>query len=279
MPWLILAVLADFGFVQLFKLGQQRQHAAPVVVAANYLTLGLCLAIYLLVTQAKAPPVAAIALGCGTGVFFIATMLLLNHTLTLAPVGAVLTSFRMSIVLPLAMGVWIWNEPLSLLQALGLALALAALALMPAGGSAQRLASVPRMLGLLASIFVLQGICNTALRAVHYLGWDDFFLYILMAAGFTGGALGLVYLRLRQVRATRAAVLFGAGIGAYNAISTPIVLTALSHFPGTTYFPIAGCGMVILDNLFAHFYWREPLSRIALLGVGVAITSLVVILF
>ncbi|MBL9208321.1 MAG: hypothetical protein JNN01_24770 [Opitutaceae bacterium] len=279
MFWLLLAVLADFGFVQLFKLGQRRRHAAPVIVAANYLTLGVMVALYLLVTGASAPPAAALALGVGTGVFFISTMLVLNHALTQAPLGAVLTSFRMSILLPVAMGVWIWNEPLSLFQAFGLALAVAALALMPAGGSTQRPGSAPAILGLLVAIFVLQGICNTALRAVHYQGWDAYFLHILMAAGFTGGGLGLGYLRLRNVEPTRPALLFGAGIGIYNAISTPIVLTALSHFPGTTYFPIAGCGIVMLDNLFAHFYWREPLSRTALIGVGVAITSLFVILF
>lgn len=279
MFWLLLAVLADFGFVQLFKLGQRRRHAAPVIVAANYLTLGVVLALYLLVTGASAPPVAALALGVGTGVFFISTMLVLNHALTQAPLGAVLTSFRMSILLPLAMGVWIWNEPLSPFQAFGLALALAALALMPAGGNTQRRVSAPAILGLLVAIFLLQGICNTALRAVHYQGWDVYFLHILMAAGFTGGGLGLVYLRFRKVQPTRPALFFGAGIGVYNAISTPIVLTALSHFPGTTYFPIAGCGIVVLDNLFAHFYWREPLSRTALIGVGVAITSLFVILF
>jgi hypothetical protein len=54
-------------------------------------------------------------------------------------------------------------------------------------------------------------------------------------------------------------------------------LTALSKLPGTLFYPALGCSVVLLDNLSAHFFWREHLSRSAIAGVAVALLSLALV--
>ena len=66
----------------------------------------------------------------------------------------------------------------------------------------------------------------------------------------------------------------GGGIGLFNCIGLVVILIALSRIPGTVYFPTLGCAVVILDNLFAHFHWKERLTRPAVAGAVLAVFSL-----
>jgi len=108
MSWLFL----DSVFAQFFKLAQRQGHPAPVVVSTNYLTLGLGVLIYLLVTRQLILPFPVVLTGVACGASFVVAMLTMNHALAKAPVGLVLTAFRMAIVFPVALGTWIWNEGL-----------------------------------------------------------------------------------------------------------------------------------------------------------------------
>ncbi len=278
MSWLILAVLLEFVFVQMLKFAQRRGDAAPVVVTTNYLVVATALLIYLVTCGTLAAPVAAVVTGVLSGSVFLLSMLLFNRALQLAAVGPVLTAYRMALVVPLVPGVLLWGETLGVAQLGGLLLALAALVLMSARpGEASRLGS-GAMLRLLLAVFVVQGVCGTAMRSVHYQGLDAFLLPVLLVASLTAGSLGMGYLWWRGVRPAGPAVRLGLGLGTYNALALPAVMTALSHWPGTIYFPITGCGVLVLDHLCAHFWWREKLSRFAMAGLALALMSLALIL-
>lgn len=277
MHWLFLSTILDFGFVQFFKLGQQRGYYAPIVVTANYLTVAASISVYLLVTDNWHFPEGSVETGFITGVLFISSMLLMNFALTIAPVGSVLSAFRMAIVVPVFFGVYLWNEPLASTQAIGLLLALLALVLMtPRTKTNARFTGI-RALILLGMICVWQGFSHTSLRSVHYQGLDDAFLQVLMITGATAGLIGAIYILLKKRRPTAPAVKLGIFIGAYNAIALCVILIALSKLPGTLFFPVVGCSVVLLDNLFAHFYWNEHLNRPAIAGVGIAILSLALV--
>ena len=46
----------------------------------------------------------------------------------------------------------------------------------------------------------------------------------------------------------------------------------------TVFFPLQGCAVVIMDNLFAHFFWKEPLGRSAMAGAALGAISMLLIL-
>lgn len=278
MIWLLLSIILDFGFIQSFKLSQRKGHYAPVVVAANYLAMALAIALYLLATDQWVFPTAAIITGLITGTVFISSMLLMNHALTIAPVGSVLTAFRMSIIIPIALGIYLWNEPMASTQFIGLVLALGALALMTTKSENATHLQGPKAFGLLAILCFWQGFSHTCLRSVHYNGLDDYFLQVLLLTGTTAGLLGCGVIALRKHRPKKPAIQYGIFIGLYNAIALCVIMIALSQLPGTLFFPALGCSVVLLDNLFAHFYWREHLPRPAIAGVGMAILAVLLVL-
>jgi drug/metabolite transporter (DMT)-like permease len=216
------------------------------------------------------------------GVSFIVSMLVMTRALELIPVATVLTAFRLAILLPIIASVVLWGEAVRALQILGTGLAIAALVLMTgrqfAGRGAARTAS-GALTGLLAlAVFLLQGLGQICLRWVHYAGASEARLSVLTVTAATAGLLGALAVAAQRYRPNRADLTMGAGIGAYNLVCLAVILTALSRVPGTIFFPLHGCAVVILDNAFAHFYWRERLDRWTVAGAALGACAMLLVL-
>jgi len=278
MIWLILAILFGFGFVQLFNWSQRRGEYAPVVVSTNYLTLSLAVASYLAFNHNLTYSPAIFKVGMISGIFFVSSMLVMTHALTIASAAPVITSFRLSLLLPVALGVYIWAEPITFVQIAGITLAVVALALMIRTKPKTHHLRGLKAFALIVVIFLIQGITFTCMRWIHYAGLDPDRLKVLSVIGLTAGIVGSLFILIQNRRPAKNEILMGAGIGLYNAIALSIVFTALSILPGTIYFPTVGCSIVLLDNLFAHFFWKERLSRPAIAGVGLAILAIVLVI-
>jgi drug/metabolite transporter (DMT)-like permease len=276
--WLLPALFLSFGFGQLFKLAQRRGCYAPAVVSANYLTIAAILLVYHLAIGQLEPAPRGPEVGAFIGLFFILAMLLMTRGLELAAVGAVLTSFRLAILIPIWASVWLWGETLTSVQTGGIILSLAALALMTRGGATAQRLSPLRSLGLLSLIFLGQGIAFCGMRWVHYAGLDDHFLQVLFFVTLTAGALGSLFILCRGRHPNRQDLRMGVGIGVYNLITLSFSLVALSKVSGTLFFPLQGCAVVLLDNLCAHFWWKEPLSRPAMAGAALGVLAMVLVL-
>ena len=156
---------------------------SPTVVSTNYLVVGASLMIYLAATEQLIVPIGALVTGLVTGSVFVSSLVLMTRMLERAPVGAVFTAFRMSIVVPVVFGVLLWQEPLAPGQMAGISLAILALVMMTSGMDATRHITGWKIVGLLLAVFLLQGLSHSCLRSVHYNGLDDSFVQIVMVTG------------------------------------------------------------------------------------------------
>ena len=264
----------EFGFGQLFKWSERRNLYAPVVVSANYLVVAGLLAIYAQSRGELAVDDRTLQLGLVTGTVFICSMLAMTRALTLVKASAVLTAFRLALVVPTAMSALVWNEPLTELQAAGALLALLALVLMTRDAGALLHLGNMRNLGLVLLVFCLQGTSLTCLRWVQYAGLGGDQPKFLMVTGLVAGSWGGFYLLVNRRRPQKSELATGAGIGLYNIAALMVILTALSQVPGTVFFPMMGCTVVVLDNLAARFLWKERLSPATLAGIALALAAI-----
>jgi drug/metabolite transporter (DMT)-like permease len=278
--WLVLASLTSLGFGQLFKWSQRRGCHAPTVVSANYLTLAAVLAIWHLWTGNDFAVPASVIVGGAMGLSFIVAMLVMTGALERFPVGMVLTSFRLSILAPVVVSVWLWGESLSAVQASGIGLALVALALISMSRSSGRSRPVVGAAALLTAlaVFATQGVGQICLGWVHYAGLDEQRLTVLMTCAATAGTGGGLVLLVRRHRPRIRDLHMGVGIGLFNLVALATTLTALMHLDRTLFFPVTGCLVVLLDGLFAHLWWKERMGRVGALGAGLGALALLLVL-
>ena len=100
MHWLPLAFAMEFCFGQAFKWTQRRGHYAPVVITTNYLLLSALLALYYLSQGQLTIGGRTALLGLVTGTVFITAMGTMTYALTQVRASAVLTGFRLSLIVP-----------------------------------------------------------------------------------------------------------------------------------------------------------------------------------
>ncbi len=273
--WLVPSVFLSFGFGQLFKWSQREGHSAPIVITVNYLVLATALAAYFTYRGDVLPSLPALQIGALTGLFFIASMLTMTHALTRLDSAPTLTSFRLAVIVPVFAGALLWNETVSPGQVIGFFAAATSLVLLTWQPASHR---ETRGLWWVCLIFILQGLSMCCLHAVHHAGLDTQRQHVLMITAATAGLLGLLYASLRRIPLRSGALRMGVGIGMFNLVTLTVSLTALAHIPGTIFFPINGCGVVLLDNLFAHFAWREPLGRTGMAGAALGALAMILIL-
>lgn len=277
MFWLIAATLLSFGFGQLWKWSQRRSLSAPVVVSTNYLTIAALLMVYFAGQGTLSFSYPVLLVGSATGLSFIVSMLVMTHALERTNVGPVLTSFRLSILVPIVYGIVIWDENATSLQYLGIILALLSLILMTWNRNTDDNTTSQRSLALILAIFGLQGISHCCLRWVHYADLDPQRMHVLAITTLSAGIVGALFVLVRRQMPKAREISMGLGIGLFNLVALGASLTALSLYQGTLFFPLNGSAVVILDNLCAHYLWREPLNRMGLLGAGLGIVSILLI--
>ena len=248
------------------------------MVSVNYLVLAGTLIPYYWVQGKLILTGPVLEVGVLTGCTFVIAMLVMTRALEIADVAAVLTAFRLGILLPIAIAVWLWGETASTLQIAGITLALLSLILMTRGKNTTGARTSNGHLLLVLLVFGLQGLSQTCLRWVHYADLDPQRQLVLLVTALTAGLLGAFYVVICGHRPQRADLAMGAGIGLFNLICLVVILTALTQVQGTVFFPLQGCAVVIMDNLFAHFFWKEPLGRTAVTGAALGAISMLLIL-
>lgn len=276
---LLLAACLSFGFGQLFKWSQRRGCHAPTVVSANYLAMAAILAGWHVWTGNDFAAPASLTVGGSMGLAFILSMLVMTAALERAPVAMVLAFFRLAILLPVVVSMWLWGESLSSTQGVGIGLALVALALITssrAPATAGPVGVAALLTGLL--VFGTQGIGQICLRWVHYAGLDEQRLTVLMTCAATAGVVGSAVVLAQGYRPTARDLRMGIGIGLFNLVALGTILKVLTELDGTLFFPVTGCLVVLLDGLFAHLWWKERLGRLGAFGAGLAALAMLLVL-
>ena len=100
----------------MWKVSQHRGLSAPAVISTNYQTIAACLLAYFWWSDTLAFSRPVLLVGGSTGLSFIISLLVMTHALKRASVGVVLTSFRLSILVPIVFGILVWGESASALQ-------------------------------------------------------------------------------------------------------------------------------------------------------------------
>lgn len=282
---LLFNILFSSAFTLIIKWVQVRQREDLFTVGPiNYITAAVLIAPQFF-NQPVAPDLSAALCGAGMGAcYFIAFFFV---TYAIREVGAAATTVvgSLSLLLPIIVAAFLWEEIPNPAQGWGVAFAVAALILIGTGRrkitapeSSQE--SQPRtwiIPAVLTTFFLLAG-CNRLLqRTLDHVSTKDQLPTFLFAAFVTASIPSVLMLIGRRRKISVQECAFGTAMGASNILQSHFILKALTVFEGYIVFPVSSSGGLLLTTFLVTGIFKEKLTRRTGVGIAVAVIALVLL--
>lgn len=213
------------------------------------------------------------------GVLFIITFILLSRSTLKAGVSITAVASRMSVIIPVSAGFVIFNDSVSALKIMGILLAIFSFYLIFEGKGVMKVKWKNVVLPLL--LFLGIGTNDTMMKYVefnHLAGDETLFLTIVFFAAFMMSFVALVIqIASGKEKFSAINIISGFILGSLNFGSTYFFIKSMSLFESSFLFPVFNVGIVVLTSVIGLTVFKEKLSRINWLGIGLAMLALLLI--
>jgi drug/metabolite transporter (DMT)-like permease len=211
------------------------------------------------------------------GFLFVSIFYAIAKTAQTISVAASMVAAKLSVVLPVIFAVFLYHETLEIVQIIGMVLSFFAVFFIsnPNGES-----SNSKNLLLPIIVFLGSGAIDTLLNYVEqsfipafeaaHIITTVFFMAFLVGASFL-----LIQIAQGKTRFTWTNALWGLALGLPNYFSMYYLLKTLEVYQGSSIFPVNNIGIVATSTLVAYVFFKEALSRLKLIGLGLAIVAII----
>ncbi|MEM6297465.1 MAG: hypothetical protein AAF740_02125 [Bacteroidota bacterium] len=280
----VLALLAVFVIFRLF--GQYKVNTFQAIVF-NYLTCAVTGFLTVGITPFQNVPTPLPTwfwVGIVVGGFFITTFYVIARSTQIAGIAITTLASRISFFIPTLFSLFIFEistREWGFSNYLGVLLALASV-----GFAAYR----PGMKTLDASairlpiyVFLISGTIDTTFNylsiSILPAAFESIFSILLFGVAGLVGTLLILFRHFQGDRIKLKSVLWGIALGIPNYFSVYLMLVTLRDFggDGAFVFPMYNILIIIFSTLISVFFFREKLSRINFLGIGLALIAILLI--
>ena len=210
-------------------------------------------------------------------ILFIVVFNIMGQTSQQNGVSVASVASKMSIVIPILFGIYAYQESISPLQCFGITLALIAVYLT---ASPSKQESNQGKLKLPLLLFLGSGIIDTSLKYIQNTYVPEHHLPLFSASIFGGAAvLGTIWLLKSKSTIQRRSIIGGIILGIPNYYSVYFLLKALDSdfYTSGVIFTMNNINIVVLTALLGYFIFKEKLTLKNILGIAVAIISILLI--
>ena len=216
-----------------------------------------------------------------TGFFFILTFFVFGVSTQKVGVAMTVVSSKMSIVLSVAVGFILLAEPLSLIQIIGIIIALVAFYLTNKGRGEEKVKK--EYLYLPVIIFLGTGANDSLMKlsGVYYADRDAIqFLTVTFFTAFIIGFAVVVFQVSRNSLKTKLKdILAGVVLSIFNWYSTYFFIKGLYILPISVFIPVFNAALVFIAAVSGYFFFNEKLSVINRIGILLAVLAIAAIAF
>jgi uncharacterized membrane protein len=292
MLYLLLSVLIGTSLIFIFKLYQHYNVHTFQAIVINYITcivVGLSFPGGIEVLQPEIFSQSWSPFAIALGVIFIGTFYLMALTAQKVGVTAASVAAKISLVIPVLFSLLVLQNNLkeyTFINYVGMAAALVAIimsSIRPGGGD-DIPASPALALLLPLIIFVNSGIADSLINYTNQYHLQPQqagqFTMLTFTASAIVGILVLAYMLVtKKTRFFRKSILAGILLGIPNYFSIFFLIKALSAFEndGAFLYPVNNIGIILTGALGAVLFFKERLTKINIIGIGIAILALILI--
>ncbi len=216
----------------------------------------------------------AAIIGALTGFFFLNAFIYYQKGIFESGIALSSMFSRLGVLIPMTVSIIIWQELPSIVQSLGIVLAIVAIVLvnldLEGKGSLQLRSS-------LLQLFVFSGagiFCSKIFQKYSLIEHKG--LYLLLTF-FTAFVLSLRVLHRKKQGVGRSDVIVGALVGVSNLLTNYFLVMALSQIKAAIVFPISSAGAIITMTLGGVILFGERLRRQDITAISMTIVAVVLI--
>jgi len=281
---LALSIVFSSLIFVIFKLYKRFQIRTVYAIIINYIT-ACVVGIWLYEGGIKFDEITAKSWFAGSlmlGALFILIFNLMARTSQQLGVSVASVATKMSLVIPVILGVWLYGETLGTIKVIGIFLALAAVYFASVKSTKLEMRSSNWYLPLL--VFLGSGIIDSSIKFLQEYHVSSGEFPIFSSSVFASAAIaGVLFITARSFKARidlrLRDVLGGVALGVPNFFSIYFLLRALQSplLNSASIFTINNVAIVMLSTLLGIILFREQLSSKNWVGVALAVVSIVLV--
>lgn len=215
------------------------------------------------------------------GFVFIFTFILFALSSQKAGVAITAVFSKMSVIIPVIAGIFLYAEKLNALIVLGIISTFSAFILIFYKRGKNKIKISIIILPII--IFFANGLIDTLLKYVehHHIAGDYtlFLTMIFITALIIGSIISIFrYFKTKQ-SFTVQSIIGGTILGLFNYSTTYFMLLAMNLFESNVLFPLQNVGIVMLSALLGIFFFSEKLSLTNWIGIFLSILAILLIAF
>ena len=220
------------------------------------------------------------------GMLFVSLFYLISVTTVVFGVSVASVANKMSIVIPVSLAVYLYNETLSAVQIVGIVLAMIAVVMVSYKKSDESVKITAKWHYLLPLILFIG--CGSIDALINYLQKtftsdaisNEYLLSTAFMFAAIGGAFSLLSLLImKKTTLHTKSILVGLLLGVPNFFSMFLVMKSLeSNFlNASTFFPVNNMSIVVLGTVVSILVFKEKLNKLNTFGIFLSVLAIVLI--
>ncbi|OYU95131.1 MAG: hypothetical protein CFE21_12555 [Bacteroidetes bacterium B1(2017)] len=280
---LLLSILFSTITVSFFKVFEIKKVDTFQAIIANYLTCGIIGLFYSehAVWSSEVLHSDWLGLAFLLGLLFISIFYCIALTAQQISVSASMVAAKLSVVVPVLLAWFLYQESLSALKIAGIFISLLAVYFISKkSGVGSNQKTLLWFLPIL--VFIGSGSIDSILNYLeqHFIppySADEIVTSAFSFAFLTGLIWMAISIALKKMKLSLKSLLWGVFLGVPNYFSMYFLVKTLGVFPATFIFPINNIGIVAFSTLLALLFFKEKLSKQNYIGLGLSILAILLI--
>lgn len=284
MIYLLLSILASTIIFVLFKLFGKHQVNTLQAIVFNYIT-AFCVGIIAYQEPINVQTIISTKWFYGAiflGFLFIAIFNVMANTSQRVGLSVASVATKMSVIIPVVFGIYVYHESAGLLKIIGIIAALIAVYLASVK-SGTRIKNKSNYIYPI-TIFLGSGIIDTSIKYIEttYLTENGIPIFSATIFGFAA-IIGICTLLIKKLQGNftfdSKSLIAGLVLGIVNYASIYYLLKALDHetLESSTIFTVNNVAIILLTSLLGLLLFKEKLSTKNWIGISLAVISILLV--
>lgn len=282
--YILFSISCSLAIAQILKVAENNRMRVMNILVINYLA-GSIISIFnseefetgsLIVTNYGLVIAGMMVI---LGLIFIGNLVAYSRSIDRVGMGVSIAAMRMSLIFPIAVSLFVFNEELASVRYLGIVVALGALLLMVPKIKTKKITGISDA-WLPVLIFLMTGAADSSLKIYERLFAtqlsEELFVSGIFIISFLTG-LGILIYR-RKLHFTFKEIGYGIATGVVNLYSSIFLIYALKLMPGSIVFPIVNVSLVILGTLIGIWVWKDKPTVKQWSGLAAAVISIILLI-